>query len=192
MGHCSASFDSRPCEMAVLVLLDDAVSDGGFDPAAGFDVDDLRIDSSPFSCVVFVVDADLIDVRDLDRLLRNIRELSATLVDHRGDDAIGDARGLQRDERIGVSDVLTGLRVDGLDDEVVAQARLHHLQDRIVVHSRCFGRGQRTVDLRRLGRMRWLCDRKEGKEGDAEGEQQRAQQCLPKRHSMGRFESWIG
>ena len=123
-------------------------------------MDDLRLNGDPLSGVVLVVDANLVDVREFDRLLRHVRNLAPALVDHRSDDAVGDAGSLQRHERISIGEVIAGLRVDGLDDEVVAQSGLRHLHHGPVVHRWRFRRSQRAVDcLRSLVRMGLLCDR---------------------------------
>ena len=165
-----------------MVFLDDAVGGGGFEPAAGLDVDDLGIDGDPFSGVVFVVDADLVDVGELDGLFRDVGDLAAALVDHRGDDAVGDAGVFEGDERVGVGGVRAGLGVDGLDDEVVAEARLRHLHDGVVVHRR--GLGWRSAGRRRLGCVRRCVvrPRRQERRQRPRTNRQRAQQCVPTRH----------
>ncbi len=91
--------------------------------------------SDPFvGSVVFVVDADLVDVGEFDGFLGGGSKQLAALVHHRGDDAVGDAGVFEGDERIGVGGVVAGLGVDGLEDEVVAEAGLCHLDDGVVVH----------------------------------------------------------
>ena len=122
-------------EMTVAVLADDAMGRGGFEPAAGFEFDDLCLEWLLTAVAVLVVGADLADLGDgrRRRIVGSRRafrsEALAAFVDHRGDDAFVNASVFEIDQRIGVSGVLARLRGDGLKDQIVAQAGANHSDD---------------------------------------------------------------